>query len=252
MKLLLIAEGHPREWPILEALSRHFPQTVWLKPIYQSSSKPSVFQKIGRLYYSLRHRIHWKVTKKKVTSPHFDEYRRVPWHEMTEQKGIELLDELRPDIILACRAPILPPEIIDKAAWGAINVHFGIIPQYRGNEGLFWSLLNKDYQALGGSIHRIDSGVDTGHKLVDAYPQLNGNESLIEIEVAVSRALAETLIKSLKKIEKVGQIPDGQPQQSTGRNYRQSERNWKKDLAYLFQKTGRSLPLQEKNIRFFF
>lgn len=259
MKIALIADGHPREWPILKILNQHFPSTTWIQPLYGKQNGTmgkisSVFKQLPDLYYRLRSKAYRMITKQKVDSATLDFSRRIqlPWQTLENEKGFNLLEDLQPDIIITCRAPILPPEILAKAEWGGINVHFGLVPEYRGNHGLFWALANDDFDALGGSIHLLDEGIDTGGKLVDAYPKLQSGESLISVEVEVSRILAEALVSCLQKIAEIETVPQGYSQQSEGRNYLADERTLAKDLSYLRRRSFNSIPAQEKQIQFFF
>ena len=44
---------------------------------------------------------------------------------------------------------------------GFINFHFGLLPQYRGADAIFWSIKNRE--PFGGiSVHQMDANFDTG------------------------------------------------------------------------------------------
>jgi methionyl-tRNA formyltransferase len=72
------------------------------------------------------------------------------------------LRRLKPDLVYAWSYPmILPEEIIDIPKYGCVNVHMGLLPEYRGVNGVRWALL-KGEEKTGITIHFMDSGIDTG------------------------------------------------------------------------------------------
>lgn len=46
-----------------------------------------------------------------------------------------------------------------------VNIHPGINPIYRGAGGNFWAVYNNDFSNIGVTVHKIDSGIDTGEIL---------------------------------------------------------------------------------------
>lgn len=262
MNLVLIADGHPREWPILEAINRHFPDSVWIHPTYSmpdplkngSSTKRAPWNKrLSNIYRQLRDRVRRQITKRKVgrVTLNFSQEIKLPYFELGRERGLQLLDKLNPDVIVTCRAPILSPKLLQKANWCAINVHFGLVPDYRGNEGLFWAAKKKDTDSLGGSIHFLEDGVDTGHIIADALPKLTGRESETTLELKVSEVLSRTLVECLQSIAEAGKAPKGKPQGRIGRNYRGKERTFTKDLVFFINRVGQRLPAREEQKLFY-
>ena len=43
-----------------------------------------------------------------------------------------------------------------------MNTHCGITPSYRGVHGAYWALSQRDVKNVGVTIHKVDSGIDTG------------------------------------------------------------------------------------------
>ncbi|HET6528113.1 MAG TPA: formyltransferase family protein [Balneolaceae bacterium] len=260
MNIVLIADGHPREWPVLGALSRDFPETTWIHPTYavadpEANHQPKTVlnKQLSWWYRQFRDRVRRRMTKWKVgqAEPDFKQEITLPYFELGREKGLQLLDDLNPDVIVACRAPILAPEVLQKANWCGINVHFGILPAYRGNDGLFWAAKKRDTEALGGSIHFLEDGVDTGYLIADAFPELSGRESETMIELKVSDVLSRTLVECLKAIERDGQAPAGKPHPFEGRNYLARERTFTQDLGFLAGRLVRRMPAQKERQLFY-
>lgn len=74
---------------------------------------------------------------------------------------IQVMDMVKPDILISIYFPrLLPEEIFTRPLKGSINLHPGYLPYNRGfcpNVFPFF-----DGSPAGGTIHYIDSGIDTG------------------------------------------------------------------------------------------
>jgi methionyl-tRNA formyltransferase len=77
--------------------------------------------------------------------------------------GLELMRRLAPDLIVSIRyRRILKDEAIAIPRLGVLNLHSGVLPDYKGVMATFWAMLNKE-EIIGATLHRIvDSGIDTG------------------------------------------------------------------------------------------
>lgn len=77
--------------------------------------------------------------------------------------GLALLRDARPDLIVSIRyRKILKDEAIAVPRLGVLNLHSGILPDYRGVMATFWAMLERADE-IGTTLHSIvDSGIDTG------------------------------------------------------------------------------------------
>ena len=71
-------------------------------------------------------------------------------------------EELKADLIIVNGTRILSQDVLNNIHAPLFNIHTGITPMYRGVHGGYWALYNKDPEHFGVTLHRIDSGVDTG------------------------------------------------------------------------------------------
>jgi len=74
----------------------------------------------------------------------------------------EFLARLQPDLAIARCKVILKPEIFQIPRAGTFVLHPGICPEYRNAHGCFWALANRDFERVGMTLLRVDSGIDTG------------------------------------------------------------------------------------------
>lgn len=80
-----------------------------------------------------------------------------------EPEGLRLLSKEEPDLVVSIRyRRILREQAIAVPTHGVINLHSGILPDYRGVMATFWAMLNGEAE-IGSTLHRIvDAGIDTG------------------------------------------------------------------------------------------
>jgi folate-dependent phosphoribosylglycinamide formyltransferase PurN len=75
---------------------------------------------------------------------------------------VKLLQQVKPDIILARCKNILRKQVFQLASNGTFVMHPGICPEYRNAHGCFWALARRDLNNVGMTLLRVDAGVDTG------------------------------------------------------------------------------------------
>ena len=78
----------------------------------------------------------------------------------TCEECILQIKKLAPDLLIFAGMPIVSKEILSIPKIGTINGHLGLIPDYRGNYTVHWSLYND--ATVGVTVHWVDDGIDTG------------------------------------------------------------------------------------------
>lgn len=69
---------------------------------------------------------------------------------------------ISPHVIISIGSnQIFKKAFLDIAKWGALNLHTGALPRYRGLMPTFWAMLNEETE-VGVSVFRIDEGIDSG------------------------------------------------------------------------------------------
>jgi methionyl-tRNA formyltransferase len=100
-----------------------------------------------------------------------------------EVDGLALLQSSNPDLIVSIRyRRILRENAIAIPRHGVINLHSGILPDYRGVMATFWAMLHGEAE-IGTTLHRIvDSGIDTGPIIkISRLPALPGASYLANV-----------------------------------------------------------------------
>ncbi|HYY56362.1 MAG TPA: methionyl-tRNA formyltransferase [Pyrinomonadaceae bacterium] len=93
-------------------------------------------------------------------------HKSIPLLEQPPRKRIEpFVEELRglnPEVMLVWSySMILPPPVLVVPRLGCVNLHGGLLPEYRGGHVMQWAIINGEKET-GMTLHYIDAGVDTG------------------------------------------------------------------------------------------
>lgn len=245
MKIVIISEYTSRELYIVNRILTEYPTAVVVRP--ETNESPSsetnqIKSHAGRFTWKL-HRMLWD--RKFFPGGDFPEGKNTlsfPYSKLNRPEGIRFISDLNPDILITCRAPLLSDEIIEIPRFSAVNVHFGLSPYYRGNNTLFWPLYFNDFDHLGGCIHHINSGIDTGNILAEVYPALTSSDGEIAVDYQTTLLLADAMVHYLKTSEKKRYLP-GKPQIEKGRNFNKAERTTWISMKYLLKRMiGLSCP----------
>ena len=86
-------------------------------------------------------------------------------------------------------------KILSNLKLGAINVHGGYLPNYRGAYSVFWNLYDKS-KYYGFSIHWMNEKIDKGIVIFRKKYKLNNKNTMFE----TYEKLAPNMIKYLDKI----------------------------------------------------
>ncbi|MFT7487474.1 MAG: methionyl-tRNA formyltransferase, partial [Candidatus Paceibacteria bacterium] len=88
-----------------------------------------------------------------------------PFHRtenIMHSETLEFVREFAPDVIVSLCHQILREPLISMAPLGIVNVHPGLLPDYRGIQPYFWELSEGALEA-GATLHLIeDERIDTG------------------------------------------------------------------------------------------
>lgn len=106
---------------------------------------------------------------------------------------------------LASYGRILPKEILDMPALGALNVHPSLLPKYRGATPIQTALRNGDTET-GVSIILMDSGMDTGDIVLQERTPISPQERYGELHDRLALFGAQALAHAIDSASS-GYIP---------------------------------------------
>ena len=116
--------------------------------------------------------------------------------------AVETLTSLKPDFFaVVAYGKILPVDILDIPAIAPVNVHFSLLPLYRGAAPVNWAIMNGDTKT-GVSTMKMDAGMDTGDILL-TEETLVAFKNAEELAGELSHTGAELLVKTLRGYESI-------------------------------------------------
>lgn len=101
--------------------------------------------------------------------------------------------------IVVAYGKILPEELINAPKLGTINIHYSLLPKYRGASPVEASLLNGDTQT-GVSIQKMKYKLDSGPIIAEEKVEIDPNENKIDLLERLILIGANLLVKILPDI----------------------------------------------------
>jgi methionyl-tRNA formyltransferase len=119
-----------------------------------------------------------------------------------------LLKTLNPKVVAVYSTRIVKKSTLQASNATFLNFHAGLTPFYRGQYTLYWALARGEPQKAGGTVHVVDTGIDTGAVVAQEIIALNKKDiSPIHAFVALpqgvkmmAEAIKNTLSGKLKPI----------------------------------------------------
>jgi methionyl-tRNA formyltransferase len=143
----------------------------------------------------------------------------VELNKINSEQGLATLSASQPDLILSIRyGGILRGQAIATSRFGVVNLHSGLLPDYRGVMATFYAMLNGE-QEIGTTLHSIqDAGIDTGDVLGQTHMQLCYDHSYLWNVLHLYTDGVDMMLAAVDKIS-LGQALSGKPQSSEGNYY---------------------------------
>ena len=118
--------------------------------------------------------------------------------KMRDGTALALVNSLRPElIVVAAYGRILPRELLEFPARGAVNVHSSILPKYRGAAPINWAILNGETET-GVTIMYMAEGLDTGDIILCKKTAIGPDEDAQELTDRLAELGGEALHEALE------------------------------------------------------
>ena len=146
----------------------------------------------------------------------------------------QIVTGMRPDaVVISSFNLILPPKILALCQF--VNVHYSLLPQYRGRANVNWAIINGE-PAVGISIHHVAPDLDGGNILFQEAVPIGLNDTVTSLydrlNAIQERELGAALIRA---VAGDGGIPQDSAQATYGctRLPDDGEINWKQPTTAL-------------------
>jgi methionyl-tRNA formyltransferase len=108
--------------------------------------------------------------------------------------------------VVVAYGKILPQEFLDAPKRGCINVHFSLLPKYRGAAPVNWAIVNGENET-GVTTMRIVQELDAGPILLQKATGIGGRETAPQALSRLAAIGAELLSETLKNLDRIEPKP---------------------------------------------
>ena len=122
----------------------------------------------------------------------------------TDESALERVRAAAPDInVVVAYGQIIPNAIHALPRHRSLNVHFSLLPKYRGAAPVQWAILNGDAES-GVTIIELDDRMDEGNILAVKRLPVGPRETARELEERLAGLGASLLLETIEHIDSVG------------------------------------------------
>lgn len=112
-----------------------------------------------------------------------------------------------PDIhVVVAYGQIIPASIIYSPRCHSLNVHFSLLPKYRGAAPVQWAVLNGEMET-GVTIIELNERMDEGDILAQAKTRIRPRETAGELETRLADLGADLLLQTLEAVDSLPRLP---------------------------------------------
>lgn len=103
---------------------------------------------------------------------------RIDVDSLNDPRTITMIRALAPKAVFVASTGMLRKPLLEACACPVVNYHSGVNPAYRGINGGYFALANRDADHFGVTLHLVDLGVDTGPILATNRIEPAANDNL--------------------------------------------------------------------------
>jgi methionyl-tRNA formyltransferase len=136
-------------------------------------------------------------------------------HGLTVEQPLKIKSEQAKDLFSSYEADaavvvaygrILPLHYLKAPKRGCINVHFSLLPEYRGAAPVNWAIVNGE-RTTGVTTMFIEEELDTGPILLQRETQISEHETAPELMQRLSEIGADLLAQTLNQLDTITPRP---------------------------------------------
>lgn len=121
---------------------------------------------------------------------------------LKESAAQSKLAELGADVfVVAAYGFILPDAVLEMPRLGCINLHFSLLPRYRGAAPVQWALID-GLGKTGVTIMQIEAGLDSGPVLSQVSEPIRDEDTTGSLTERLASAGADLMVSTLDRVER--------------------------------------------------
>ncbi len=152
-----------------------------------------------------------------------------------DEIALDKIKEIEPDLnVVVAYGQIIPSSIIYLPRYNSLNVHFSLLPKYRGASPVQKALLDGEAKT-GITIFELNEKMDEGDILVQEEVNVFPDENAADLEARLAQKGADLLIKAIAQIDKLRHRKQDHSQATYAPKIRKEDGkiDWTKNSLYI-------------------
>jgi methionyl-tRNA formyltransferase len=149
--------------------------------------------------------------------------------------AVQKIKNISPDlIVVVAYGQIIPDSIIYLPRHNSINLHFSLLPKYRGASPVQWALLNGE-EKTGITIFQLNEKMDEGDILSQEEAKILPGEKAFELEARLAERGAALLVRTVSQIDKIEPTKQNHAQATCAPKLKKEDGriDWTKDALFI-------------------
>jgi methionyl-tRNA formyltransferase len=119
--------------------------------------------------------------------------------KLKDEHFLAQLKDLQADLFVVVAFRMLPEEVWNMPAFGTINLHASLLPNYRGAAPINWAIINGDIET-GVTTFFIDEAIDSGKIIAQEAVKISNNTNAGELHDELMSVGAQLTLKTVATI----------------------------------------------------
>jgi len=212
MNVLVIIGDHPRNLGLLKKLSKQKNITIGGLILFKREEmipKPPLYlknkvKKLWKVHFEKRNNSEKKFFNSD-NSVIDSILNKIVINNEKKFSSLEVINFIKNSKFQACfitGVPIIKDPLLSLLPANTVNLHLGLIPNYKGAVTMFWPFYFLEPTMAGTTYHIIDRYVDTGEILHNNVPILKKGDGIHDVACKAILSAHKDLPKVIKEIKK--------------------------------------------------
>ena len=155
--------------------------------------------------------------------------------KLKDEHFLAQLKELQADLFVVVAFRMLPKEVWKMPAFGTINLHASLLPNYRGAAPINWAIINGD-EETGVTTFFIDEAIDSGKIIAQEKVKISLNTNAGALHDELMSVGAELTLKTVAAISQQTHTVIDQDK-FDGKDFKMAPKIFKEDCEISWQET---------------
>lgn len=152
-----------------------------------------------------------------------------------DPQAVQKIKNIKPDlIVVVAYGQIIPDSIIYLPRYNSTNLHFSLLPKYRGASPVQWAILNGE-EKTGITIFQLNEKMDEGDILSQEEVKIFPGEKAFELEARLAEMGAALLVQTISQIDKIEPLKQNHAQATYALKLKKEDGriDWTKDAIFI-------------------